>query len=162
MSCFQLSKGTCVSMSAQFWWSDKRSMHWLSWDKIAKPQIRGGMGFRDLQLFHLALLGKQGWRLITAPNSLCAQVLSSWYYPNGGLHSMEIYKEQSIFSNRSWWVQRYCGMKSPQRFSLIRKWIITRRFSLPMHAKGQGLCLSQSVYLRHWIHLENFVKKEKS
>jgi hypothetical protein len=90
-----------VSMSAQFWWSDKRSMHWLSWDKIAKPQIRGGMGFRDLQLFHLALLGKQGWRLITAPNSLCAQVLSSWYYPNGGLHSMEIYKEQSIFSNRS-------------------------------------------------------------
>jgi hypothetical protein len=41
MSCFQLAKGTCqklVSMSAQFRWSgalDKRSMHWLSWDKIA-------------------------------------------------------------------------------------------------------------------------------
>lgn len=30
-----------------------------------------------------------------------------------------------------------------------------------MHAKGQGLRLSQSVYLRHWIHLENLVKKDK-
>jgi hypothetical protein len=89
MACFLLGKGTCqklTSLIAQFWWSgslDKRSMHWLAWDKIAKPKGWGGMGFREMHLFNLALLGKQGWRLITNPQSLCAQVLRGRYYPNG-------------------------------------------------------------------------------
>jgi hypothetical protein len=93
MGCFLLGKGTCqklTSIMAQFWWSgslDKRSMHWLAWDKIAKPKNCGGMGFREMHLFNLALLGKQGWRLITNPNSLCAQVLSGRYYPTGDFMS---------------------------------------------------------------------------
>jgi hypothetical protein len=41
------------------------------------------MGFREMHLFNQALLGKQGWRLITNPQSLCAQVLRGRYYPNG-------------------------------------------------------------------------------
>jgi hypothetical protein len=88
MSCFLLSKSTCkklVSLMAKFWWSgnlDKRSMHWLAWDRIAVPKGKGGMGFRDMQAFNVALLGKQGWRLMTHPNSLCAQVLKSRYYLN--------------------------------------------------------------------------------
>jgi hypothetical protein len=89
MSCFLLSKGTCqrlTSLAAQFWWTesiDKRSLHWLSWKKLAKPTSWGGMGFRDLELFNLALLHKKGWRLLTNPNSLCARVLSGRYYPDG-------------------------------------------------------------------------------
>ena len=31
------------------------------------------MGFRDLKMFNLAMLGKQGWRLMTRPDSLCAK-----------------------------------------------------------------------------------------
>jgi hypothetical protein len=86
MACFLLGKGTCqklTSMMAKFWWSghlDRRSMHWLAWDKISKSKDCGGMGFRDLHLFNLALLGNQGWRLIMNPNSLCAKVLSGRYY----------------------------------------------------------------------------------
>jgi hypothetical protein len=52
MSFFQLSKGTCkkvVSVFGKFWWSgnvDKRSMHWLSWDKLTAPKCQGGMVLR--------------------------------------------------------------------------------------------------------------------
>jgi hypothetical protein len=39
------------------------------------------MGFRDFHSFNLAMLAKQGWRLITNPNSLCAQVLCKSLVP---------------------------------------------------------------------------------
>ena len=38
------------------------------------------MGFRDLRLFNLAMLGKQGWRLMTRPDSLCTKVLKGRYF----------------------------------------------------------------------------------
>lgn len=46
------------------------------------PKSEGGMGFRDLYSFNLAMLSKQCWRLITNPDSLCAHVLKAKYYPN--------------------------------------------------------------------------------
>jgi hypothetical protein len=45
------------------------------------------MGFRDLHLFNLAMLARQGWRLLLDPDSLCAQVLKAKYYPDGNLLS---------------------------------------------------------------------------
>jgi hypothetical protein len=49
------------------------------------PKKEGGMGFRDLHSFNLAMLAKQVWRLIDEPNSLCAQVLRGKYYPSGDI-----------------------------------------------------------------------------
>ena len=46
---------------------------------------KGGMGFRDLQSFNLAMLAKQVKRLLINPDSLCARVLRAGYYPNGDL-----------------------------------------------------------------------------
>ncbi|KAM0865600.1 hypothetical protein ACQ4PT_043151 [Festuca glaucescens] len=54
------------------------------WEKLAIPKGNGGMGFRDMHAFNLALMGKQGWRLLTSPDSLCAQVLKGRYYPDRG------------------------------------------------------------------------------
>ena len=87
MSCFLLTKKVCkqlTSSMARYWWSssiDRRSMHWISWDKLATPKVQGGMGFREFQKFNLALLGKHGWRLLTEPNSLCVRVLKGKYFP---------------------------------------------------------------------------------
>uniref|UniRef100_A0A803PXL3 Reverse transcriptase n=1 Tax=Cannabis sativa TaxID=3483 RepID=A0A803PXL3_CANSA len=49
----------------------------------------GGMGFRNFRNFNLALLGKQGWRLLTHPNSLVARVFKARYFPNGSYLSAE-------------------------------------------------------------------------
>jgi hypothetical protein len=90
MSAFDLSQGSCkklVSMMARFWWSgilDKRSMHWTAWENLAVPKVKEGMGFRDMHAFIISLLGKQGWRLLTSPKSLCVQVLKGRYYPDRG------------------------------------------------------------------------------
>jgi hypothetical protein len=39
------------------------------------------MGFRELELFNIAMLGKHGWRLMTNPDTLCARVQRGRYYP---------------------------------------------------------------------------------
>jgi hypothetical protein len=56
-------------------------MHWIAWEELASPKCTGGTGFKDLQVFNLALLGKHGWRLMTHPESLFARVLKSKYFP---------------------------------------------------------------------------------
>jgi hypothetical protein len=75
-------------MIAQFWWShmDKTNkIHWVSWEKLSKTKSIGGLGFRDLHAFNLAMLAKQAWRLLQNPSSLCAQVLAAKYFPNNSM-----------------------------------------------------------------------------
>ena len=64
---------------------------------------KGGMGFRDLQSFNLAMLAKQVWRLLSDPDSLCARVLRARYYPEGKLLNAKLksggsYTWQSILA----------------------------------------------------------------
>jgi hypothetical protein len=71
-----------------FWWGDeenRRRMHWMAWDRLARPKYQGGVGFRDLKVFNQALLARQAWRLIQFPDSLCARLLKARYYPSGNL-----------------------------------------------------------------------------
>ncbi|XP_019164354.1 PREDICTED: uncharacterized protein LOC109160522 [Ipomoea nil] len=40
------------------------------------------MGFKKLREFNLALLAKQGWRLMVCPDSLVSRVLKAKYFPS--------------------------------------------------------------------------------
>jgi hypothetical protein len=86
MSCFWFSKKQCKNLravSSNFWWGDtqeQRKVHWVAWDKMCKRKDQGGLGFRDYECFNQAFLAKQGWRLLTDPDSLCAKVLKARYF----------------------------------------------------------------------------------
>lgn len=88
MSCFKLPTNICKRMTtyiSNYWWGssvDNHKIHWLRWDKLTDPKLEGGMGFRDMTLFNQAMLGKQGWRLLSRPQALCSRVLKGKYYPN--------------------------------------------------------------------------------
>ena len=87
MSCFKLPRGLCEHLNGimrGFWWGskeDKRKTCWVSWDTMIKPKKWGGLGFRDIELFNLALLARQAWRILNDPASLSARILRAVYYP---------------------------------------------------------------------------------
>jgi hypothetical protein len=93
MSCFKLPRGLCDhinSMIRKFWWGskeDKRRTCWVSWETMIQPKYAGGLGFRDIELFNLALLARQAWRVLQVPDSLSARVLKAVYFPNGDILS---------------------------------------------------------------------------
>lgn len=53
----------------------------LSWEPA---NWIGGMGFRSLKAFNVALLAKQGCRILNNPESLLARRLKAWYFPMTG------------------------------------------------------------------------------
>ena len=88
MSCFKLPRGLCQHINGllrNFWWGSKdgkRRTCWVAWDEMIKPKCMGGLGFRDIELFNLALLAKQAWRILMVESSLSARILKAVYFPN--------------------------------------------------------------------------------
>jgi len=60
-----------------FWWDHSRAqskgINRLFWEKLSKHKRYGGMSFKSLTTFNLAMLGKQGWRIMTNPYTLIAR-----------------------------------------------------------------------------------------
>lgn len=53
----------------------------MKWQRLCEPKGEGGLGFKDLYAFNLALFAKQGWRLLQLPNSLVVLLFKSSVYP---------------------------------------------------------------------------------
>ena len=64
MSLFKLPKTLCDNINsslAKYWWSqnkDEKKIHWINWKRLCTHKKKGGMGFRDLHAFNLAMLTK--------------------------------------------------------------------------------------------------------
>ena len=79
-------------------------MAWVGWKTMCKSKSQGGMGFRNLQAFNLALLAKQVWRILINLSSLAARILKAKYFPFGdilhaNLGSRPSYTQRSIFNS---------------------------------------------------------------
>lgn len=65
-------------------------------------KAKGGLGFRSLEDFNLALLAKQGWRLLQHPQSLVGRIFQEKYYRGGSFLGSELGRRPS-YAWRSLW-----------------------------------------------------------
>ncbi|CAJ2636477.1 unnamed protein product [Trifolium pratense] len=113
MSIFLLPKtllDDIEKMLNSFWWghsgNNGRGLHWLSWERLSVSKDYGGMGFKNLQAFNMAMLGKHAWNLITRPSNLVTKLLKAKYFPNCDFFESSIghnpsYVWRSIWSSKS-------------------------------------------------------------
>ncbi|CAL1397044.1 unnamed protein product [Linum trigynum] len=80
-----LPSSVCKSidkLSRDFIWGDdenKAKMHLVSWDVMTRPKPLGGVGIRPTRQANLALLAKNGWRLLKDKECLWTQIMRAKY-----------------------------------------------------------------------------------
>lgn len=85
MSCFKMPQSLCSNIQSaltRFWWDDDpdhKKVSWISWDRMAKPKKKRGLGFKDITSTNDALLVKIGRHIIKNPTCLLAKVLLGKY-----------------------------------------------------------------------------------
>jgi hypothetical protein len=80
-------------MMNSYWWgggANNKGIRWLAWDRLSYPKNQGGMGFRDLHNFNLAMIAKQGWNIMTKPHTLVARLYKSRYFPNSSFFESKL------------------------------------------------------------------------
>lgn len=84
MSLFLVPMETCQELETatiSFFWesgsNNGKGVKWMRWSRMAIPKVHGGLGYRDLHQFNLALVAKQGWRILQQPDTLASKVLKA-------------------------------------------------------------------------------------
>lgn len=91
MNCFLFPITTCQEIertTARFFWGstlEDRKTHWAAWDILTTAKANGGMGFRELHFFNLAMLAKQFWNILQHPNLITYRILKAKYFPRHGI-----------------------------------------------------------------------------
>ncbi|CAH9090795.1 unnamed protein product [Cuscuta europaea] len=104
MNVFLFPKELCAEIErimngTAYWWHGNdmtgRGIRWKSWQSLCKPKEKGGLGFRPLRYFNLAMLGKQAWRLITNPDSFVGDVMTKGLRRRiGNGHRVSVWREK--------------------------------------------------------------------
>ncbi|KAK5785060.1 hypothetical protein PVK06_039605 [Gossypium arboreum] len=89
-----------------------------TYDRLKEDE---GLGFRSFAKFNVALLAKQGWRLISNPNSLLGKVLKAKYYPNSDFLNSSFMAGVS-YTWRSIWAAKKTLQDVDELNSVNREW----------------------------------------
>ncbi|XP_030924679.1 uncharacterized protein LOC115951656 [Quercus lobata] len=101
MNCFKLPDSLCNELNSlirNFWWGQRereRKLAWIAWEKMCTPKVEGGMGFKDLKAFNLALHAKQRWWFTQNTDSLAHTVLKARYFPKSNFLEAQLGKKPS-------------------------------------------------------------------
>ncbi|XP_024642261.2 uncharacterized protein [Medicago truncatula] len=155
-------------MMNTFWWghggSNNKGLNWLSWEKLSVHKNDGGMGFKDLEAFNVAMLGKQGWKLQTNTDSLVSKIFKARYYPNGN------YLDAKLGHNPSFVWRSIFSAKVVVRQGA--RWKIGNGFNIPIVSEpwiGSGLSIPrvgddmialQSYSVGHLIDQEEVINND--
>lgn len=88
-----LAEETHHIMNSYRWGCDRdrdRNTKGLSWDKLSMRKDESGMDLRNFNVFNIALLGKQEWRIMTQQNTLVLTLFKTKYLSHCDFHEMEI------------------------------------------------------------------------
>lgn len=108
MHNFKLSNTLCRELEnliSRFWWRSlktNKDIHWCDWQSMCILKTQGNDGFKDFTKFNIALLTKQGWKLITNPLSLFARVFKAKYYPHDDFLSARLGSYPSFIWQSIW------------------------------------------------------------
>ncbi|XP_074352546.1 putative mitochondrial protein AtMg00310 [Apium graveolens] len=86
MQLFLIPQITCDAIEKRmnsYWWgsgTNGRGIKWMSWSRLAEVKEGGGLGFKKLREFNLAMIAKQAWRLLNNLNPLVTTIMKARYY----------------------------------------------------------------------------------
>jgi hypothetical protein len=90
MSSFLLPRSISTSLDKifkNFWWgfpvNKSRNLSLKSWSSICTPKDEGGLGFKKMHDFNLALIAKLGWKLLSNTDCLWVKQLQRKYIKYG-------------------------------------------------------------------------------
>lgn len=113
MSVFLLPLNTCKEIETLmngYWWghnsNEVKGIRWMTWSRLCKSKKHGGLGFRSLRNFNLALLGKQAWRMIQNPNTLMSRIYKARYFPGTDFLNAKVGSNPSFIWRSVWESQK--------------------------------------------------------
>ncbi|XP_017239513.1 uncharacterized mitochondrial protein AtMg00310-like [Daucus carota subsp. sativus] len=129
----------------KYWWNSStgqnKGINWLSWGDMSMSKHEGGLGFRSLYGFNIALIGKHCWKFLKQPQSLVARVFKARYYPNCNFMQAKMQQGESYI---------WSGIMSAKE-SLYKgyRWVLGNGMSInaikdPWLKNKDGFCVSQN------------------
>jgi hypothetical protein len=119
----------------------------MSWKRLSGPKVHGGMGFKDLSAFNLAMLHKQGWKFLTEPDSLVSSIFKAQYFPSCNYLTAQIDRNPS-------YVWRSI-LRARFNVRGVARWSIGHDSSISILNKpwlSNGECIDGGITCAHFIH----------
>lgn len=82
--------------------SSNKGINWYSWNNMSMAKNKGGLGFRNLYGFNIALLEKHCWNILHNPNTLVARLFKARYFLDCYLVKATLGQGSSFIWNGIW------------------------------------------------------------